>query len=46
MNKKLFTYKKSGVDINEADNFVKFINKITSKKGKKVFSNWRFWFNF
>ena len=39
MNKKLFTYKKSGVDINEADNFVKFINKITSKKkGKKKFS--------
>tara|TARA_B100000524_G_scaffold343475_1_gene239640 strand:- start:7 stop:1032 length:1026 start_codon:yes stop_codon:yes gene_type:complete len=39
MNKKLFTYKKSGVDIKEADNFVKFINKITSKKkGKKKFS--------
>ncbi len=39
MNKKLFTYKKSGVDIKEADKFVKFINKITSKKkGKKKFS--------
>ena len=39
MNKKLFTYKKSGVDIKEADNLVKFISKITSnKKGKKKFS--------
>ena len=40
MNKKKFTYKKSGVDINAADNFVKFISKVSSKKkGKKKFSN-------
>ncbi len=40
MIKKKFTYKKSGVDINSADNFVKFISKISSKqKGKKKFSN-------
>tara|TARA_B100001093_G_scaffold443901_1_gene446552 strand:- start:1986 stop:3014 length:1029 start_codon:yes stop_codon:yes gene_type:complete len=40
MNKKLFTYKKSGVNINAADNFVKFISSIsTKKKGKKKFSN-------
>ena len=40
MNKSLFTYKKSGVDINAADNFVKFISKISSKKkGKKKFNN-------
>ncbi len=39
MNKKLFTYKKSGVDIKEADKFVNFIASITSKKrGKKKFS--------
>jgi len=38
MNKSLFTYKKSGVDIKAADNFVKFISKISSKKkrGKKI----------
>ena len=38
MNKKSFTYKKSGVDINAADNFVKFISKISSKNnvGKKL----------
>ena len=36
MNKNLFTYKKSGVDINTADKFVKFISNITSKnRGKK-----------
>ena len=36
MNKKLFTYKKSGVDIKAADKFVKFIANISSKKrGKK-----------
>ena len=37
MNKTLFTYKKSGVDINSADKFVKFISSISSKnKGKKI----------
>ena len=40
MNKNLFTYKKSGVDINAADNFVNFISNVSSKKkGKKKFSN-------
>ncbi len=40
MNKSLFTYKKSGVDIKSADNFVKFISNISSKKrGKRKFSN-------
>ena len=40
MKKNLFTYKKSGVDINAADKFVKFISKIsTKKKGKKKFNN-------
>ena len=40
MNKKNFTYKKSGVNINAADNFVNFISRISSKKrGKKKFSN-------
>ena len=40
MNKNLFTYKKSGVDIHAADKFVNFISKISSnKKGKKKFSN-------
>ena len=40
MNKNLFTYKKSGVDINAADKFVKFISNIsTNKRGKKKFSN-------
>ncbi len=40
MNKNLFTYKKSGVDINSADKFVNYIAKISSKKsGKKKFSN-------
>ena len=40
MNKKFFTYKKSGVDINAADRFAKFICKISSKKrGKKKFNN-------
>ena len=40
MNKKKFTYKKSGVDINAADNFVNFISNVSSKKkGKKKFSN-------
>ena len=40
MNKKIFTYKKSGVNISEADKFVKFISNISAKKsGKKKFSN-------
>jgi len=40
MNKKKFTYEKSGVNINSADNFVKFISSISSQnKGKKKFSN-------
>ena len=40
MNKKLFTYKKSGVNIDKADNFVNFISSVSSKKrGKKKFSN-------
>jgi phosphoribosylaminoimidazole synthetase len=40
MNKKTFTYKKSGVDINSADKFVKFIANISSKKkGKKKLNN-------
>ncbi len=40
MNKKKFTYKKSGVDINAADKFVGFISSLSSKKkGKKKFSN-------
>ena len=40
MNKKKFTYKKSGVNIDIADNFVKFISNVSSKKkGKKKFSN-------
>ena len=40
MNKNLFTYKKSGVDINAADKFVKFISNITSKnRGKKKYNN-------
>ena len=40
MNKNLFTYKKSGVDINAADKFVKFISNISRKKRtKKKFSN-------
>ena len=40
MNKNAFTYKKSGVDIKEADKFVNFISKLSSKKqGKKKFNN-------
>ena len=40
MKKQKFTYEKSGVNINAADNFVKFISNITSKnKGKKKFSH-------
>jgi len=40
MNKKLFTYKKSGVNIRAADKFVSYISKISSKKrGNKKFNN-------
>ena len=40
MNKRLLTYKKSGVDINAAEKFVKFISNISAKKrGKKKFNN-------
>ena len=40
MNKKLFTYKKSGVNIDAANNFVNFISSASSKKkSKKKFSN-------
>ena len=40
MNKNIFTYKKSGVDIKAADKFVKFIsNTSTNKRGKKKFKN-------
>ena len=40
MKKEKFTYEKSGVNINAADNFVKFISSISSKnKGKKKFQN-------
>ena len=40
MKKKAFTYKKSGVNIDEADKFVNFISKISSKKrGNKKFNN-------
>ena len=35
MNKNLITYKKSGVDINAADKFVKYISKITAKKKRQ-----------
>ena len=40
MNKKLFTYKKSGVNIDAADKFVNFISTISSKKrGNKKLNN-------
>jgi len=40
MNKKKFTYKKSGVNIRAADKFINFISSVSSKKkGKKKFSN-------
>jgi len=40
MNKNLFTYKKSGVDINASDKFIKYIiNTSANKKGKKKLKN-------
>ena len=40
MNKSLFTYKKSGVDIKAADKFVNFISNISKKnRNKKKFNN-------
>ena len=40
MNKRTFTYKKSGVNINSSDKFVKYISNISSKKkGQKKFNN-------
>jgi phosphoribosylaminoimidazole synthetase len=40
MKKQKFTYEKSGVNINVADNFVNFISNISSKnKGQKKFNN-------
>ena len=40
MNKNLFTYKKSGVNIDAADKFIKFIaNNSPKKKGSKKFNN-------
>jgi len=40
MKKQKFTYEKSGVNINAADNFVKFISNISTKnKGKKKYRN-------
>tara|TARA_B100000886_G_scaffold111534_1_gene74881 strand:+ start:5234 stop:6262 length:1029 start_codon:yes stop_codon:yes gene_type:complete len=40
MNKNSFTYKKSGVDTNAAEKFVKFISNISSKKkGNKKLKN-------
>ena len=40
MNKNLFTYKKSGVNIDAADKFVNFISSISSKKrGNKKNAN-------
>jgi hypothetical protein len=35
MNKKIFTYKKSGVNIHAADKFVNFISTVSSKKKAK-----------
>ena len=40
MRKNRLTYKKSGVDINAADKFIKYISNITTKKkGKKKLNN-------
>ncbi|NMN67728.1 phosphoribosylformylglycinamidine cyclo-ligase [Candidatus Pelagibacter ubique] len=40
MKKKNFTYEKSGVNIDTADNFIKFISSTSSNnKGKKKFNN-------
>ena len=39
MSKNILTYKKSGVDINAADKFVKFISNISTRKKAKKFNN-------
>ena len=39
MNKKKFTYKKSGVNIKAADKFIDFISTVSAKKEAKKFSN-------
>ena len=39
MNKKKITYKKSGVNINAADKFVKFISSLNTKDKGKKFTN-------
>ena len=36
MKKHKFTYEKSGVNITAADNFVKFISKISGKNNKNI----------
>ena len=42
MNKSLFTYKKSGVDINSADKFIRFIAHNSTKKEAKKSLTLRF----
>ena len=40
MSTKNLTYKKSGVNISAADNFIKFISRLnTKKRGRKKLSN-------
>ena len=35
MNKKKYTYKKSGINIKAADDFINFISSVSSKKKAK-----------